>query len=41
MNKKIFALFSVLLVVAFALTACGPAATEAPVANLLAIPKSS
>src|SRR5829696_8556097 len=33
MNKKLFALFSVLLVVAFALTACGPAATEAPAAT--------
>lgn len=30
MNKKRFAFFSVLLIVAFALSACGPAATEAP-----------
>ncbi|MEO8355747.1 MAG: sugar ABC transporter substrate-binding protein, partial [Chloroflexota bacterium] len=33
MNKKIFALFSVLLIVAFAISACGPAATEAPAAT--------
>jgi len=30
MNKKPFAFFSMLLIVAFALSACGPAATEAP-----------
>src|SRR5215813_12484429 len=35
MNKKLFALFSVLLIAAFALSACGPAATptEAPAAS--------
>jgi arabinogalactan oligomer/maltooligosaccharide transport system substrate-binding protein len=33
MNKKLFALFSLMLVAAFALSACGPSATQAPAAS--------
>jgi multiple sugar transport system substrate-binding protein len=33
MNKKLFASFSIVLILAFALSACGPAATEAPIAT--------
>jgi multiple sugar transport system substrate-binding protein len=33
MNKKLFASFSIVLILAFALTACGPAETQAPAAT--------